>query len=524
MINCDFTCRRKINLSKIIFLCCIVMLILISTDVQSKSRKTTELTEKTIRETGLVSEPEQDTTITPKGRVVSLTLKQIGAWSALKLRGVDGVRTLSIPVRADEVVVAAKLYITYDFSPTLNTDLSSLKISINNKVAMLESLPRGKPTGVKREVNLPANAFDENNYLNFDFMGTGGGLCPDPFSPATWLTISEESLVILTLAPSGTPYDLKDLPAPFLDKRVYSPLSLPFVFSGTPTFGTLKAAGIVASWFGIHAASRGAQFPVSLNTLPDRDAVVFIQGSETIEGIKGAKTSTVSLQPHPANPNAKLLVFTGNTDEEIIRAANAVALAAPTLSGNLVTITKETEAARRKPYDAPAWIPTDRPVKFGEITKLEELKVQAYFPPVIRLNYRIPPDVFTWRSQGAPLKLKYRATRLPLHINSSLNVSANENFIQAFPLNESEKKTGSEKNQNTQPLATLALKEESLFVPPYSTTGRDQFQFAYYFDIARLGLTGTDCPYMPPNNLQGLIDAESTIDFSSFPRYVHYRI
>ena len=487
--------------------------VFMSTPVESKTRKAKEAAEKPAVALDTEKAPPA------KGRVVSMTFKQMGAWSALKLRGVDGSRTLSIPVRADEVVVSAKLSLVYDFSPALNPELSSLKVSVNGKAAMIEPMPRGNTMGVKREVNLNPASFDNNNYLNLDFMGQASGLCPDPFSPAVWLTVSEESLVVLTLAPSGTVYNLRNLPAPFLDKRIYSQLNLPFVFAAAPSFGTLKAAGVVASWFGMQAGNRGAQFPVSLNALPDSDAVVFIQGSETIDGVKGAKTSTVSLQPHPTNPNAKLLVFTGSTDDEVARAANSVALAAPTLSGQLVTLTKETEAQPRKPYDAPAWIPMDRPVSFGELAKLEELRVQAYYPPVIRLNYRVSPDLFTWRTAGAPLKLKYRATRLPLHQNSSLNVSANENFIQSYALNEVDKKTNAGNPQKLSAALNSGMREESLFIPPYATTGRDQFQFAYYFDITRLGLSGTDCPYMPPNNLQGSIDPESTVDFSSFPHY-----
>jgi cellulose synthase operon protein B len=490
------------------------MILFMSTPVESKSRKAKEAVEKP------VDAVEAEKAPAPKGRLVSMTLKQLGAWSAIKLRGVDGLRTLGIPVRADEVVVAAKLSLVYDFSPSIRPDLSSLKVSVNSKVAMLEPLPSGNAKGVKREVNLnPAYFNDNNNYLNFEFQGMGGGVCPDPFSPLVWLTISEESLLVLTLAPSGASYNLRDLPAPFFDSQVYSQLNLPFVFGATPSFGTLKAAGVVASWFGMQAGSRGAQFPVSLNSLPDSDAVVFLQGGETIDGVKGAKASTVSLQPHPTNPNAKLLVFTGSTDEEIARAANSVALAAPTLSGQIVTLTKETEAQPRKPYDAPAWVPMDRPVRFGELAKLEELRVQAYYPPVIRLNYRISPDVFTWRTAGAPVQLKYRATRLPLHQNSSLNVSANENFIQSYALNELDKKTSTGNPQKLPVSINSGMREEALFIPPYATTGRDQFQFAYYFDITRLGLSGTDCPYMPPNNLQGAVDPESTVDFSSFPHY-----
>lgn len=467
----------------------------------------------------LSTEPVQTETVsTPvsKHRDVSLSFKQMGAWSVINLRGVDAARVLSFPVRPDEVVVAAKLSINYDYSPALIPELSHLRILLNDRIVAVEALPSEKGIGNTRQYNLDPRLFGVLNDLRFNFIGHYTRQCEDPFHSSLWLTLSDLGRLDLTLAPISNLSDLKYLPLPFFDKRENISLKLPFVFSQAPSLGTLKAAGIVASWFGIQAGTRGAQFPVLLNALPEGNGVVFLQGGESLAGIKNSADSSVSIQQHPVNPQAKLLVVTGSNDEELARAARAIALFTTTLSGQRVSITQETETAPRKPYDAPAWIPIDRPVKFGELARLEELRVHGYYPEVIRLNYRVSPDLFTWRTPGVPLDLKYRATRLPLHNNSSLNINLNATFIQTLGLNWPEKDENLPGAVKPAVVGNDALKQESLFIPPYAIGGRDQLQFSYYFDVIK----GGECQSLPPDNLQGAIDAESTLDFSNFPHYV----
>lgn len=457
-----------------------------------------------------------DSRATSKQRTVSLSFKQMGAWSAVNLRGVDASRTLSFPIRSDEVVVAARLRFAFDYSPALISELSHLRVLLNERIVTLESLKRDRELSNAREINLDPRLFKEINSLRFNFIGHYTRQCEDPFHSSLWLTISDLSRLELTLAPASKSSDLKHLPAPFFDKGESSALRLPFVFSNAPSFGTLKAAGVVASWFGIQAGQRGAQFPVALNALPDGNAVVFVQGADDIETIRGANGASISIQQHPTNSHAKLLVIAGSNDDEMMRAARSLALVAPTLTGQQVIVTKDTAPAPRKPYDAPAWIATDRPVRLGELTRPDELRVQGYFPETVRINYRVPPDIFTWHTPGTPLKLKYRATRLPIHKNSSLNISINSSFIDALALNVPNRKSGELTRLNLAAGENDALREESLFVPPYGIGGRDQLQFSYFFDVVKEG----ECSNLPPDNLQAAIDPESTIDFSDFPRYV----
>lgn len=449
-------------------------------------------------------------------RVVSLTFKQMGAWSSINLRGVDASRLLSFPVRADEVVVAAKLSMAYDYSPALIPELSHLKVLLNERIVAVEPLPKDKGVGNTREYNLDPRLFAENNNLRFNFIGHYTRQCEDPFHSSLWLTLSDQGRLDLTLAPVSRVGDLKHLPFPFLDRRENGPLKLPFVFAQAPSFGTLQAAGVVASWFGLQAGTRGAQFPVLLDALPEGNAVVFLQGNERLREFQSARSASVAILPHPLNAQARLLVVSGENEQALARAARAIALFSTTLTGQRVTVTEDTETAPRKPYDAPAWIPIDRPVKFGELVRLEELRVQGYYPEVIRVNYRVSPDLFTWRSPGVPFDLKYRATRLPLHNNSSLNINLNASFIQTLGLNWPDKKEDQADGVRPAAAGKAALQREMLFLPPYAIGGRDQLQMSYYFDVRKEG----ECQNMPPENLQAAIDAESTLDFSRFPHYV----
>lgn len=450
-----------------------------------------------------------------KLRTVSLSFKQMGAWSSLKLRGVDGSQVLQFPIRQDEVVVSAKLRIAYDYSPALIAEISHLKVILNDRIAAVEGLPYDKNVGNVREINLNPRHFQESNTLEFKLIGHYTRLCEDPYHSSLWLTLSDLGRLELTLAPIQTVADLKYLPSPFFDKRANSPLSVPFVFAKSASLGTIQAAGVVASWFGVQARNRAIQFPVKFNELPEGHSVVFLQGSETLQGLKASTTAGISLVPHPANPFAKILLVSGSNDAEVTKAAHAIALTSHALAGQSATVINEVEAAARKPYDAPAWLPLDRSIRFGEVLGPEQLRVHAYFPDAIRLNYRVPPDIFTWRTDGVPVNLKFRAIRLPPHHNSSLNVAINSSFLQAFAINEPIVKGVDTEKTVTGRFDASGIRQEQFYIPPYGTTGRDQLQLGYYFDVIREG----DCRAFPPDNLEAAIDPESTIDFSQFPHY-----
>jgi cellulose synthase operon protein B len=457
----------------------------------------------------------EPTALVGSNRVINLTGKQLGAWSAIQLRGTNVSRTLAFTVRADETVVGAKLKFNYDYSPAILADQSHFKILINEKIAYVDPLPMGKGIGVQREYPLDPNLFKDYNEIRFNLIGKSTSACSDPKDASVWLTINEGVSLELTLAPSSKVPDLKHLPAPFFDKLDPLPLQLPFVLSANPSLSTLKAAGVVASWFGIQAGTRGAKFPVFLNELPTSNAVIFLNGNEDAAGYKSVTGPGIFLQKNPKNSNAHLLIINGGNELEIMRAAKTLALLTNTLAGQNASLTNpgnEIDFAPRQPYDAPAWVRTDRPMKLGELAKLQDLKVQGYEADAIRVNYRVSPDVFTWRTGGAPLHLKYRSVRLPEHKSTSLGITLNNNYIDTVAINDTVEKKSV---LNTYHVGSESVRERELQLPPYSLGGRDQLQLLFTFDVKQRG----DCQALPPDNFIASIDAESTIDFSQFPKY-----
>ncbi len=500
------------------FICVLLLLssFIVSSPIEAKSRRALGNAERT----GLADElaPVSAGATVPGGRqrVLSFTFKQLGALTPIRLRGVEGTLSLPFSIRSDEVVVAAKLIIGYTYSPSLLAELSHLNVMLNGEVSSVVALPREKGLSNTREIELDPRFFTDYNRLQFRLIGHYTYKCEDPLHTSLWLELSNLGRIELTLAPLASPSDLKYLPAPFFDRRDNSPLKLPFVFAAAPSFGALRAAGVLASWFGGQASYRGAQFPTALGALPDGNAVVFLQGAEKVEGLAGASGATVSIEPHPGNPAAKLLVIRGNSDEELMQAARSIALGSRALTGQRVAVTQDSEPPARKPYDAPAWVPTDRPVRFAELARPEELQVQGFFPDVIRVNFRAAPDLFTWRSQGVPIELKYRFLALPYNRNSSLNVNINGEFVQALALDDSGKKQEA-KNLVRLPGVDKSFnyREDLVFVPPYQVFGRDQLQLQYYFELTKEG----ECRDSLPDNLRGAVDPQSTLDFSGFPHY-----
>lgn len=509
--NVTCVCRKVLHA----FLLTVLVISMLPSMANAKSRKKEQPAEEVVQTPAvepLITQPAPAL----KQRKISLSFKEMGALLPLQIRGVEGAATLPFSIRSDEVVVGAKLVFDYNYSPSLIPELSHLKILLNDEVVSVIPLPREKAQSNNREIELDSRLFADYNKLRFSLIGHYTYRCEDPMHSSLWLNISNAGRLELTMSPLALANDLKYLPVPFFDRRDSAALKLPFVFSGTPTFGTMKAAGIVASWFGGLASYRGARFPAMQNALPNGNAVVFIQGTEKVAGMQAEPGASVAIVPHPGNPGAKLMIVSGKNEEEMLRAARAIVLYNATLSGQRVSVTADQEPAPRKAYDAPAWVPVDRPVRFAELAKLEDLDVRGYFPDVVRLNFRVSPDLFTWRSNGVPVDLKYRFTQLPYSKNASLNINVNNKFLQALALNEPGKLTKAADGLVLGGRSgNLSIRNENLHIPAFQVGGRNQLQLHYYFDVVKEG----DCKDTIPDNLQAAIDPESSIDFSQFPHY-----
>jgi hypothetical protein len=452
-------------------------------------------------------------------RQQNLSFKQMGAYSPLKLRGVDGSQSLPFSVRLDEAVTRARLKLGFDYSPALLPELSHLKVLVNEEVVAVFPLPKDKASsGELREVDIDPRLITDYNRIRLQLIGHYTLECEDPLHSSLWASVSNQSKLELTTRMITLPTDLALLPAPFFDQRDSRRLELPFVFGAHPSMETLRASGVIASWLGAQASYRGARFSANFDRLPLQHAIIVATNDELPQSLhlKKVQGPTLAVISNIDNPAIKYLLVLGRDNNDLKLAADALVLGQATLSGQTATINSVKYEERRIAYDAPNWITTSRPVRFAElVSNQNDLQANGHLPDTIKVSARLAPDLFTWPTRGVPINLRYRYTPPAVVDESTLSVSINNQFIQAFRLFGSQQ-TG-EKNRLSLPLIhdTIATSSDEVRIPAFQVGSDNQLQFQFAFGYAKDGKCRADTLDLT----RAAIDPDSTIDLTGFPHY-----
>ena len=462
---------------------------------------------------------------TSTASTASVTLKQLGALYPLQLRGIQGSAGVSFSVRNDEVVTGARLRLNYAYSPALLPDISHLKVIVNEQVVATIPVPNengGK--NLQRDIDIPARLVTEFNRLNIELIGHYTLECEDPAHTSLWANVGNDSVLELNTVPVAQDNDLARLPQPFFDRRDVRPLNLPVVFSQAPSTAVLEAAGTLSSWFGSLASFRGAHFPASIGQIPARgNAVLLLLGNaEPPSGLSlpAAQGPTVSIVSNPNDPQGKLLVVQGRDGNDLKTAAAALAVGAQALSGARAEILELKPLKARKPYDAPNWLANDRPVQFGELAEQQTLNVEGYSPDLIRISMHVPPDLFSWRSKGIPVDLRYRYSARTAVDRSTLNININQQFLRSLPLQPyggvEEGNWWSSAVAKVVPEGEMVPAQDNFHIPLFKLPSQAQLQFHYFHDLIKQG----PCKDVVLNNVRGTVEPDSTIDISGIPHFL----
>ncbi|QRQ84112.1 cellulose biosynthesis cyclic di-GMP-binding regulatory protein BcsB [Cupriavidus oxalaticus] len=453
-----------------------------------------------------------------------LTLRQMGAYGPIALRGVDHARRLDIGVRLDEVVTAARLKLAFSYSPALVFPLSHIKLTLNDEV--IATLPlEEKEAGrlVTREIDIDPRFFTDFNHLRVQLIAHYTlDHCEDPLHSSLWADISPATTLTLNTSRVTLPDNLALLPAPFFDRRDNRRVTVPFVLPAGADGATLRAAGVAASWLGALAAWREARFPVARTVPAGSDAIAFVTPQTIPAGLNLSAIAspiagpTVSLMPNPASPDRKLLVVAGRNAQELQTAVNALVLGKAAMAGNSARVESVDIGKPRRPYDAPAWAPTDRPVLFRELVPdPQDLQVAGSNPNPIRVNLRVPADLYDWTRSHVPLNLRYRYTAPPTYNDSVLSIDINDQLVRSYRLRPLA--STDDHNVVSVPLlsGTTASASQRVGIPAFRVGSNNQMQFQFHIDSQKTGL----CTSTATDVARAAIDPDSTIDFSRFSHY-----
>ena len=462
------------------------------------------------------------------------SFEQLGRPADSLLLGIHNSDQIEFSLRRDRIASDAKLQLEYTPSPSLQPQISHLRVYLNDvlmSVVPIEKDQLGKR--VNQSVALDPRLISDFNRVRLEFVGHYTDVCEDPANSTLWLNVGRSSQIQLQEQALTLKNDLAYFPMPFFDTRGQDKPVLNVVLADAPTLGEQRAAGILVSYFGSLAAWRGAQFPVLFDQLPPADehhraksAIVFATNDHRpsfladTDKFPAVDAPVVQMIDNPQDPYSKVLLVLGRNEDDLAVAARALALGAGAFRGSSVTVNKVEQLKPRVPYDAPNWMRTDRSVRFAELIKYpEQLQANGLQPRPITVDVNLPPDLFVWRNQGIGLQTKFRYTPPSVNDDSRLSISLNNQFITSLALQ-------SKTDSRLEELRLAVLSNESanhsdkLLVPALKIGDRNTLRFDFNF-ASTFGSAQRDrCQTSLPVNNQAVIDEESTIDLSGYYHYI----
>lgn len=464
----------------------------------------------------VVSAAETSPTQQPPEKTRTITLATMGQPNGVKLSGISRFIDLSAGVRLDELVTKATLELKVLYPPGMRHDQSFLRVYINDQLSNIHQLSDSR-AGVTHTVRLDLDPVLLSDFANLrlEFDGTYDALCVAPENPTLRFDIRPDSTLTIVSTPLNLVNDLALLPAPFFDPRDNSKLRMPLVIPSQRTAANVKAAGVVASWLGAQAFYRQAEFDLIEQPADNRHSIVLSTGEHlpvgmTREDITGPMLVIDSLVERPW---IKQLYVLGRTDDELQQAVYGLVIEGQVLSGQKALVKSVNLGAPRKPYDAPRYVPTDRPVRFAELIDFPTQLEVSSNKPRTNISLRLPPDLFSWAGRNIPMDLKYRYTAPSRWNDSTLSIEINSGLIQSFRL-----PPRTEQGQNRLGIGLLGQSElsneEALQIPAFRVGGTNELAFRFAFmPEGERNCAGVDQP------ARGAIDPESTLDFSDLPHY-----
>ena len=448
----------------------------------------------------------------------TLSLATLGVPGTIVLHGVDAFDTVRFSLPQTQVVKTATMRLRYHFSPGLLPSVSHLKVSLNG--TLVTTLPltvtQAEPVapianGTHNENSalleatfpLPAEMLARSNDLSFEFVGHYASKCEDPSNSTLWSHVDATSTIEFAGTLVSLHDDLKLLPAPFYDSGVDLHPSIPIVFLTRPSPRALQAAGILASSFGIFAGSRPIRFPVSIGAIPAGNAIVIAEASATLPAsLQMATTSgpTIAMRANPSDPYSKILVFTGDSADDVLTGALALSLQRDLLEGDTVHVPSLKLPALSAPDDAPRWLSTEKINRIGDILQTSSLETDGSNPIAIYL--RLPPDLYYGARQNLDLHLAYRYNSIPLSNGSALQVALNGSYISSTPLPHADQ--ASAELDSVVPVPISALR-------PFSNSLLMRFLFH--------PTQKEECQNAAPDSLKGAILKDSYLDIRDIPHW-----
>jgi len=439
----------------------------------------------------------------------TVSVAQMGQKQGITLTGGQLQSGIVFTLPTDEVVTNARLNLSLKVSQALAARNTSLQLMLNGQPLGTLPLSASDRASEDYQLDIPAAMVVSSNNLSFKINDADRLLCERDSAQQYQVTILPKTSLALEGQQLNIGTSLRNFPRPFIDPLRMSPATVAMVFGDNVSPGEVSAAAILASWLGIQADYRGISFPVLRGQLPEKNGVVFGHPGEKIGSLTLPDSAGPSLQivDNPDNPVYKLLLVVGKDDDQL-RQASWRLLQPLNLDDAALNVANQTMPLS-KPYDAPRWINTDRPVRLSELLRKDQsLTTTGIWHDALRVNFRAAPDLFLWDGDTIPVQLNYRFPSESWidEDNSLLNVMLNGTFLRNLTVN----KVGLLENIWHRLGGDARQEKYTLKLDPYLIYGDNQMQL--YFNIKPKA--SAPCSVLTNNNIKSRIEDDSFIDLS----------
>lgn len=330
----------------------------------------------------------------------------------------------------------SKLALHYSFPAGSHADAVTLRLLLNgNVIASLtptaSELAAGESTA---SVPLPVDVFVQDSRLLFELDSAMKAACQaHAAKDSSWVRIDATSGIEVHGRRLNLADDLNLLPEPFVRRGVGAETPVPVVFSESPDWTMLRAAGVAASWFGVQAQDRAPQFDVKIGELPPGNAVVLLVGAQRLGGVQARDAPSVRMTANPIDSLGKLLIFSAPSEDKLVELMQSFATRQMKLEGGEAKETAMVIPEPRKADDAPAWVQSNR-VDLSTVAGGQGLQSGA---DGAEMYLRFAPDLNFGAQNNSYLSLHYVAGPDALSPLSNIAVSLNGAKANSVPLRNS---------------------------------------------------------------------------------------
>lgn len=440
----------------------------------------------------------------------SISVAQMGQPRGITLTGGQLQSGILFTLPGDEVITNARLNLSLRVSAALAARNTSLQLMLNGQP--LGTLPLGASDSdvSDYQLDIPAAMVVSSNNLSFKINDADKLLCEKESAQQYQVTILPKTTLSLEGQQLNIGTSLRNFPRPFIDVQRMTPASVTFGFAANVSPDSVSAAALVASWLGIQSDYRGIRFPVVRGDLPEHNGILIGHpgdkiGSVTLPAARGPLLQVID---NPNNPVYKLLLVVGADDAQLRQAANRLTTQPLATDASSLNVPPQP-IGTRKPYDAPRWINTSRPVRLSELLRKDQsLTTTGIWHDALRVNFRAAPDLFLWDGDAIPVNLHYRFPSESWidENNSFLNVTLNGTFLRNLTVN----KVGLLESAWHRLGGDARQEQYTLKLEPYLIYGDNQL--ALYFNIKPKA--DAACGVLLNNNIKSRIEEDSWIDLS----------